>query len=277
MNKVLKRLLSWESPFNPKVALTRAVVAILPDNVLHAFKKRYYGWLISHSDEVAESDAFLLRHLVSPGDHVVDVGAFVGFYTVCLSRLVGSEGRVYSIEPFPTTFEILAANVQKLGLRNVALINCAASDSQGYAEMEVPKWKWGVESFYDAKIIKGIGEPGLRHSTVATRTLDSLVGGSGRKISLIKCDAEFHELECLKGALRTIRDSRPALLVEVILNPDDPGSPACETFALLRREGYQPHWFDGARLHLRRPGEKSQNYFFLSPTHIDALRKLDLI
>jgi FkbM family methyltransferase len=195
---------------------------------------------------------------------VIEIGAFVGFYTVYLSRLVGSEGPVYSIEPFPSTFEILTANVRKLDLRNVALMNCAVSDTEGFAEMEVPKWKWGVESFYDAKLIKGSGKPGLRHGTVAMTTVDSLVGGTGNRISLIKCDAEFHELECLKGGIRTIRDSQPALLVEVIMNPDDPGSPAYETFALLRSEGYQPYWFDGVYPHSRLQAERSQNYFFLS-------------
>jgi tRNA A58 N-methylase Trm61 len=141
MNKVFKRLLSWESPLNPKAILTHVVVATLPVSVLQAFKKRYYAWLLRHSDEVMERDALVLRHLVSFGDHVVDIGAFVGFYTVYLSRLVGPEGRVYSIEPFPSTFEILTANVRKLSLRNVGLINCAVSDTEGFAEMEVPKWK----------------------------------------------------------------------------------------------------------------------------------------
>lgn len=274
----LQKLLSWESPLNPKVILTRAAIAILPDSAIQSFKKRYYAWLLRrHSDVVMERDALFLRHLVSLGSYVVDIGAFVGFYTVYLSRLVGPEGRVYSIEPFPSTFEILTANVRKLGLRNVELINCAVSDTEGFAEMEVPKWSWGVESFYGAKLIKGGGKPGLRRATAAMTTLDSLVGRIGHRISLIKCDAEFHELESLKGAIRTIRDSRPALLVEVIMNPDNPGSPAYETFALLRTEGYQPYWFDGACLHSRLRDERSQNYFFLSQAHVSSLRKLNLI
>jgi hypothetical protein len=125
--------------------------------------------------------------------------------------------------------------------------------------------------------MKGSGKPGLSHATVAMRRVDSLVGGIGNRISLIKCDAEFHELECLKGAIRTIRDSEPALLAEVLMNPDDPASPAYETFALLRSEGYQPYRFDGACLHSRLEDERSQNYFFLSQAHVNTLRKLNLI
>jgi hypothetical protein len=54
-------------------------------------------------------------------------------------------------------------------------------------------------------------------------------------------------------------------------NPDDPTTSAHETFALLRGAGYDIYWFDGEKLRRRLEGERSQNYFFLMPEHLESL------
>ena len=61
------------------------------------------------------------------------------------SRLAG---RRHSIEPIPVTFEILRANVRRLRLSNVVLMNCAISDVNGFATMEIPLWEAGGENLY---------------------------------------------------------------------------------------------------------------------------------
>jgi len=50
-----------------------------------------------------------------------------------------------------------------------------------------------------------------------------------------------------------------------------PRPSAWETFALLRGAGYDVYWFDGEKLRPRLEGERSQNYFFLMPKHVEAL------
>lgn len=272
---LILQLLSTESEWNPKVALVRAMNATVPDKWLFSIKKTYYPVLLRHYGhrllEKGESDATIVKQLVSPGDRVADVGASVGLYTRYLSDLVGPAGMVYSFEPLPPTFEILSNCVQKLGLKNVELFNYALSDKAGSSEMVIPRYRWGSECYYDARIaVGGEGEP-LRRYRVATKTIDSVLDSRSAAISFIKCDVNFHELHFVRGALRTIRDSRPAVLMEVGTNPDE--SEVREVFAILRTEGYEAYYFDGAVLRKSSEGQRTQNCFFLRRNHLALLQE----
>jgi FkbM family methyltransferase len=260
-----------ESEWNPKVMVGRVVTRVLPDSALHLLQKHYYTYVLRHKLGVPERDQTLAGHLVSAGDSVVDVGASIGGYTRFLSEKVGPKGHVYSFEPNPPTFDFLAHNVAAFKLSNVALFNVAVSDAAGSAELRIPRYRWGSECHYDARL-DGPIRPEWRGVTVKTDTLDSLL--QNQMISFIKCDANYHELACLRGAPGLIARCKPAMLIEINPNPDNPETSAYQTFALLRRAGYEAYWFDGAKLRRRLEGEKSQNYFFLMPKHVDALSRI---
>ena len=51
-------------------------------------------------------ETILFRRLVKPGQTVLDVGANIGYFTALAAKLVTKTGRVISIEPNPTAFEI---------------------------------------------------------------------------------------------------------------------------------------------------------------------------
>ena len=95
----------WTAESSPWALRTKQFVAsVLPDRVLVGLKKRYYLSLLrADADELMETDARALPWLLKPGDFVIDVGAFVGFYSQRLSRLVGPAGLVWSFEPMPPT------------------------------------------------------------------------------------------------------------------------------------------------------------------------------
>lgn len=271
---ITSRLMQTESEWNPKVMAGRVLARILPESALHSFKKHYYAYVLKHKLATPEGDQAVAGKLVSAGDSVVDIGASIGGYTRFLSERVGREGRVYSFEPNPTTFDFLTHNIAALGLSNVEGINVAISDAAGSAELKVPRYRWGSECHYDARL-DGPIKPEWRGVTVRTATLDSLL--ENKTISFIKCDANYHELACLRGATRLIERCKPAMLIEVNPNPDNPATSAYETFALLRRTGYGAYWFDGDTLRHRREGERSQNYFFLVPRHLEFLSASGLV
>lgn len=132
LRSAAKKLLATESPWNPKVIAGRAAIAILPEGVLYNVKKAYYARLVARlPEDFMEIDAPLVKHLISSGDYVVDIGASIGIYTKFLSQLVGPAGKVWSFEPISDTFEFLTNNVRKLGLENVELVNAAVSDKDG--------------------------------------------------------------------------------------------------------------------------------------------------
>lgn len=248
--------------------------AVLPEPLLIAIKKRYYAMLLRESQlDSMEQDAQALCRIVKEGDFVIDIGAFVGFYTKPLSLLVGPSGSVWSIEPVPQTFEILSYAIGKLGLKNVDVFNCAISDADTEVTLEIPRYRGGGETWYDAKIVheRGPSRRQLRTLTAYARTLDSLTRGLERPVAFVKCDAEYHELYCMRGAVETLRRWSPALLVEMLNSPDEDGSDQKKTVELLRDLGYAAYWYDGRAFHVRQRGENYQNYFFFSDRHRTVL------
>ena len=58
------------------------------------------------------------------GDIVVDVGAYLGRYTLTSSNLVGENGKVVAIEGDPSHYEMLDKNLRLNRTSNVTPINC---------------------------------------------------------------------------------------------------------------------------------------------------------
>jgi FkbM family methyltransferase len=267
---IARKLMQTESEWNPKVMMGRVATRVLPESVLHILQKNYYAYVLKHKLGAAEHDQTLVGLLVSEGDWVVDVGASIGGYTKFLSEKVGPRGRVYSFEPNPPTFDFLTHNIAALKLSNVEAFNVAVSDTMGSAQLKIPLYRWGSECHYDARL-DGPIRPEWRSVTVKKGTLDSFL--ANQEISFIKCDANFHELACLRGAQKLIEKCMPAMLIEVNPNPDDPATSAHQTFSLLGAAGYEAYWLDGEKLRRRLRGERSQNYFFLTPRHLDLLTR----
>jgi len=267
MASVARKVMSTESEWNPKVFLGRFIAALLPETVLHRLKRRYYSYLLANMpDSWHEADSSVVRHLVRAGDSVLDIGASIGGYTRILSEMVGPSGHVYSFEPNPPIYEYLSYNVSRMELMNVHLHDCALSDTAGTARIVIPRYRWGSECHYDATLEANRAGVECRHVDVSVRTLDSVLQGCpGQRISFLKCDVNYHELACLRGAMETLRNSKPAILIEILPNPDRVGGPASAVFELLTELGYTAYWFDGQALHKRQIGERSQNYFFLMP------------
>jgi FkbM family methyltransferase len=247
------------------------VLSLLPDPLLQIIKKVHYAKVLRSISDRDEPDFKVLRYLVTPTQSVADVGANIGIYTKFLSDLVSESGHVYSVEPVPSTFALLLSNVKKLGLRNVELKNCAISSSDGSVTMQVPKYKFGGENFYEARVVGEAQVNSLKRVEVPCFTIDSLF--YELPVSFIKCDVEGHELNVIKGAMRTIQKFRPAWLIELSGSPDEAQSTSHETIRILTEGGYQPYWFDGIHLRLRNAGDQSVNYFFLTPKHVSILRE----
>lgn len=245
---------------NVNVYMKRAVLDRTPHRLLQFMKKRYYSRRLSRPGW-REPEMEMISSLVSPGDRVIDVGANVGFYTHFLASLVGGEGKVFSLEPVASTFEILSFAVRKRGLANVSCINSAASDVSGPATMEVPSYEWGGRNFYRARITEGGG--GL---PVYMRTLDGLFKKE-RGISFIKCDTEGHEVKCFSGARELVASSLPALFVEI--NDGFGKGSRGETLAgLLEPQGYRAYAPRNGRLYPAGADSEGPNYFFLTQKHL---------
>ena len=86
-----------------------------------------------------EFDAFIYKALGSPehfeGAIIWDIGAHIGYHTLCFSSLVGPSGKVICFEPNHFNAERLQQNLDENRdlSRRVTLMTCALSNEDGQA------------------------------------------------------------------------------------------------------------------------------------------------
>jgi FkbM family methyltransferase len=189
---------------------------ILPENILNIFKRVHSYNLLKKYSEKEELDFKIVKYMVKKGDTVIDIGANIGCYTKLLSELVAERGMVISIEPIQCTFLILSSCVKRLNLTNGTLLNCAISDCERIAKMEVQKYDSGGFNFYQSKIIDTDAQKSaFKYFSVPKRPLDNCVSYLKQKVSFIKCDVEGRELEVIKGAMNILTKFKPIWLIEI--------------------------------------------------------------
>jgi FkbM family methyltransferase len=164
--------------------------------------------------------------LIKPGMVVVDIGANIGIYTLYAARLLGQQGKVYSFEPTPRTFEILKDNIQVNGLLELGLIElrqAAVSDTVGTAQLAVFADNCGHNTlFFEREKVQQV--------TVSTVTLDEALGGETR-VDVVKIDAEGAEPFIIRG-MHKILNRNPGIRILLEFAPTH-----------LRRAGVDPHDF----------------------------------
>jgi FkbM family methyltransferase len=142
-----------------------------------------------------EDDVFLfILNTLRPGDVFVDIGANIGSYTIIASKLVGTNGKVFAVEPIPSTVKVLNYNIKLNGLRNVIVINKAAYNSNCRLKMKIPFNSFGLASFFSKEGIE---------VEVDSIRLDEVLADV-HKIKLIKIDAEGAEYEIIQGLTETL-------------------------------------------------------------------------
>jgi FkbM family methyltransferase len=249
------------------IPIKHLVLRYMPEALLQQVRKSHYAHKLLSA--AAEAEMAVLRHLTPVGGCAIDLGSNFGLYTRFFAEAVGRDGMVHAVEPVPPMYDVLRSNVRRLGLTQVRTHPVAVSDETRTVNMVIPRYASGGSNFYEARISrkssrgkKSIRVPGIR--------LDDLFAHLPR-IDVVKCDVEGHELNVLRGAATLLQRHRPAWLMEVSGNPDEPSSNAAEVVDLMRSEGYEIFHFDGHRVRPRERGTRAVNYFFLRPEHLGRL------
>jgi FkbM family methyltransferase len=172
-------------------------------------------WIVGSSDHGCWLGSYesikqkqLFKYL-KPGMVVYDIGAHVGFYTLLLSRAVGSEGMVYAFEPFPDNVIFLRKHHQLNKLVNIIIEEYAISDANG----EVNFYCHHVSN-YSGSIMRINGGDNHRILKVKTITLDHYVYQHNNHLpDLIKIDIEGAEYLALIGMQNIIKNKNPILLL----------------------------------------------------------------
>jgi FkbM family methyltransferase len=173
--------------------------------------------------------------VVPKGGVVWDVGANVGFYSLLASR---KAAKVIAFEPLPENLSYLRRHIELNGLKErVQVIPAAASDRDGSALFT---------------IVPGNRSEGSLgpHGTLPVRTvrLDSL----GTVPDVIKIDVEGNEYSVLLGAIATMRNHHPLVLVA-----RHSGDSYCQD--LLKALGYEVSEIAYGELLARKPAGPTNN------------------
>jgi FkbM family methyltransferase len=146
-----------------------------------------------------------LRPYVLPGTAAIDVGANIGFFTERFARWLGPSGVVVAVEPEDANFRSLRRLERRLdhAARILAIQAVAAAEN-------------GTLMLRTNPIHPGDHRIAPQGIPVASRTVDSLVVGvEGRRVTFLKIDVQGAELLVIEGAAQTLRQHRPAILIEI--------------------------------------------------------------
>jgi FkbM family methyltransferase len=156
----------------------------------------------------ADSDPYLvhLDRFCGSAGIAIDVGANEGLYTYPLSRRFK---RVYAFE---MNSEI-TGSISAYDRSNIELIHCGLSSAAGTARFYIPV-AHGLTLTGWGTVHRDVLPPEFECIEKECRVapLDDF---GITDVGFMKVDVEGHEMEVLKGAAKTIEQSRPVVLIEV--------------------------------------------------------------
>jgi FkbM family methyltransferase len=92
-----------------------------------------------------EPELDLVKIGLKEGETALDIGANYGLYAYYMSRVVGKNGKIYSFEPVPFTFESLKIVAKMLGFaHNVELVGKGCSNENAKITFTVPVQQSGA-------------------------------------------------------------------------------------------------------------------------------------
>jgi FkbM family methyltransferase len=149
----------------------------------------------------------ILCALARPGDVFVDVGANMGYYTIKIGARVGPEGRVYSFEPNPETYEFLRDNVMINAFESRACLSKAAvGETAGEAWLSFERREPGGSTLRTEQLDLE------NEMCVPVVRLDDAIPAD-QPVHLVKIDVEGFEPLALKGMKGLLARSLDAAVV----------------------------------------------------------------
>ena len=174
-------------------------------------------------------DSFFFNYLERmdlDGKVILDIGAHVGYSSMCFAKLVGNKGHVYAFEPNvfnKKRFEYILSKNNDLE-KIISIFDVAISDKEGeddFVFSDNVDNGTSSGSFIDSSntfFTKGTYEYGFNFKRVKTKTIPiNLLPkiGIDHKPDLLKIDIEGAEHLALSGGKEFIKEHKPVLLIEI--------------------------------------------------------------
>ena len=205
---------------------------------------------------------YFIKHLIKPGDVVLDIGANLGYLTVLFSKLVGENGKVHAVEPVGPVRNVLRQNTKRL--KNIQIYPFALGAENTTIQLgnntRIKKGYMGSGSHFvlENNAALGLGidivsEAEMRRGSQLFRGLDQL--------HFVKCDIEGFETVVLPEMKSLINRFKPILLVETA------GAKRKQMLDFFSRNGFEAFVLDDGKL-LSTNEKESRDIVFI---HSDKL------
>jgi FkbM family methyltransferase len=159
-------------------------------------------------------DIYFLKNLIRPGDHCVDIGAHLGYFTFELSRLAGPQGHVYAIEPMSKFFNTIKNMALQKRLKNITLFQNAMGADTDWVEMGIPQLN-NLKKFAYARVKSTHSYLDYVESEKVKNVRGDELFFSLTRLDFIKCDVEGLELSVFESFLESIGKFKPVILCEL--------------------------------------------------------------
>ena len=149
--------------------------------------------------------AACFRRICRRGSVAFDVGANLGYHTLLLAELVGSEGECYAFEPNSENCRLILLGRERNQFANIRLMPFALSDESGWAYFSSHLGSNGGIVTKQTVASQGHG------IIIPVFTLDGLALPN---VDVLKVDVEGAEYKVLRGGEALLTRSRPAIVSE---------------------------------------------------------------
>ncbi|WP_299794125.1 FkbM family methyltransferase [uncultured Marivita sp.] len=187
----------------------------IPKNIVHADTGRFIIWA-NASDPVIGAPALAGRYephvakvisdTLKQGDTFVDVGANIGYFSLLASSIVGSTGRVYSIEPNDLNVKLLEKSRSENGFEHLRVLQIGASEHIETLFLHAASGNGSTGALQSDQIFSSRTIPGI--------PLDLVLADRSSRIRLLKIDVEGFEYKALSGMRSILEADQPDLVIE---------------------------------------------------------------
>jgi len=205
----------------------------------HCFHMDEAGSFFLHIER-AQMD-WLGRHL-SPGAHLLDVGAATGAVCLPLAKRFGPSVNIVAFEPARAARRLLTDTVARNKLDWIKILPLAVADQSGHTTFyEYPHDDANVTPFLpEASTLVAISDPRVTQVEIDVTTLDEqFADDASVQRAAVKIDVEGYEAKVLAGAQRFIARVRPAFAIDIHGNPFGEGTTESDVRAILGPLGYK--------------------------------------
>ena len=147
--------------------------------------------------------------------NIIDAGAYIGDSAILFSDY--TDKNIYSFEPFLQNYNLMLKTIELNKKNNIIPVNMALGNEN--KEISIYSNSDTVSSGISVETKQS--DINSFENKVKMVTLDSYVKENNIEVGLIKTDLEGFEQSFLKGALETIKEQKPVLIISIYHNYSD--------------------------------------------------------